>query len=53
MSSTDVGDGEDRAIKLALYSIVYLIINAVIFAAAIYPLGKYFDQVKLSVRTVE
>ena len=46
-SSTDICDGENLAIILALYWVVYLIINAVIFAAAMYALRKCFDKVKL------
>ena len=45
-SSTDVCDGENLAIILALYWVVYLIINAVIFAAAMYALRKCFDGIK-------
>ena len=39
-ASTEVCDGENLAIILALYWVVYLIINAVIFAAAMYALRK-------------
>lgn len=46
-SSTEVCDGENLAIILALYWVVYLIINAVIFAAAMYALRKCFDKIKL------
>lgn len=46
-SSTEVCDGENLAIILALYWVVYLIINAVIFAAAMYGLRKCFDKIKL------
>jgi len=46
-SSTEVCDGDNLAIILALYWVVYLIINAVIFAAAMYALRKCFDSVKL------
>lgn len=45
-SSTEVCDGENLAIILALYWVVYLIINAVIFAAAMYALRKCFDNNK-------
>jgi len=46
-SSTEVCDGENLAIILALYWIVYLIINAVIFSVAMYALRKFFDGIKL------
>jgi hypothetical protein len=46
-SSTDICDGENLAIILALYWVVYLIINAVIFAVAMYALRKCFDKVKI------
>lgn len=46
-SSTEVCEGENLAIILALYWVVYLIINAVIFAAAMYALRKCFDKIKL------
>lgn len=46
-AATDVCQGENLAIILALYWVVYLLINAVIFAAAMYALRKCFDKVKL------
>jgi len=46
-TSSDICDGENLAIILALYWVVYLIINAVIFAAAMYALRKCFDKVKI------
>jgi hypothetical protein len=46
-SSAEVCEGENLAIILALYWVVYLIINAVIFAAAMYALRKCFDKVKI------
>ena len=45
-ASTEVCDGENLAIILALYWVVYLIINAVIFAAAMYALRKCFNGMK-------
>jgi hypothetical protein len=47
-SSTDVCDGENLAIILALYWVVYLIINAVILAAAMYALRKCLNNDKRS-----
>jgi hypothetical protein len=44
---TEVCDGENLAIILALYWVVYLIINGVIFAVAMYALRKFFDKIKL------
>ncbi|CAF3395221.1 unnamed protein product [Rotaria sp. Silwood1] len=46
-SSTEVCDGENLAITLALYWVVYLIINAAIFAVAMYVLRRCFHNVKL------
>ncbi len=46
-TSTEICDGENLAIILALYWVVYLIINAVIFAAVMYGLRKCFDNVKV------
>jgi fatty acid desaturase len=46
-STTEVCDGDNLAILLALYWVVYLIINAVIFAAAMYALRRCFDKIKL------
>jgi hypothetical protein len=46
-SSTEVCDGDNLAIMLALYWVVFLIINAVIFAVAMYALRKFFDKAKL------
>jgi hypothetical protein len=46
-SSTEICDGENLAIILALYWVVYLIINAVIFAAIMYALRKCFEKVKI------
>ena len=53
MSSTDSGstqicDGDNLAIILALYWLVYLIINAVIFAAVLYALRECFIGVNSS-----
>ncbi len=48
-SSTEICDGDNLAIILALYWVVYLIINAVIFAAVMYDLRKYFENGKLPV----
>jgi hypothetical protein len=45
-SSVDSCDGENLALLLGLYWIVYLIINAVIFAAAMYALRKCFEKPK-------
>src|SRR5438132_13616237 len=45
-SSTEVCDGDNLAIILVLYWVVYLIINALIFAAAMYALRKCFDKIK-------
>ncbi|CAF1110979.1 unnamed protein product [Rotaria sordida] len=42
-TSTEVCDGENLAIILALYWVVYLIINAVIFAVAMYALNRCFN----------
>lgn len=47
-SSTEVCDGENLAIILAIYWIVYLIINAVIFAVAMYALRRCFSSDKPS-----
>ena len=46
-ASTEVCQGENLAIILALYWVVYLLINAMIFAAAMYALRKCFEKVKL------
>lgn len=46
-TSTDVCDGDNLAIILALYWVVYLVINAVVFAGIMYGLRKCFDKVKL------
>jgi len=46
-STTEVCDGENLAIILALYWIVYLIINAVIFAVAMFMIRTFFDKIKL------
>lgn len=46
-AATEVCQGENLAIILALYWVVYLLINAVIFAAVMYALRKFFDKVKL------
>lgn len=46
-AATEVCQGENLAIILALYWVVYLLINAVIFAAIMYALRKCFDKVKL------
>lgn len=46
-ASTEVCQGENLAIILSLYWVVFLLINAVIFAAAMYALRKCFDKVKL------
>ena len=46
-SSTEVCDGENLAIILALYWVVYLIINAVVFAAIMYALRKCFEKSKI------
>jgi hypothetical protein len=46
-SATEICDGENLAIILALYWVVFLIINAVIFAVAMYALRKCLDNVKL------
>jgi len=48
-SSDEVCDGDNLAIILALYWVVYLIINAVIFAVAMYALRKLFGSIKLPV----
>ncbi|CAF2403786.1 unnamed protein product [Rotaria sp. Silwood2] len=45
--STGVCDGENLTVILALYCVVYLITNAVIFAVAMYTLRRCFDNVKL------
>jgi hypothetical protein len=50
-SSTEICDGENLAIILALYWVVYLIINAVIFAVAMYALRKCLNKVKLPGQT--
>ncbi|CAF1160984.1 unnamed protein product [Rotaria sp. Silwood1] len=39
-TSTEVCDGENLAIILALYWVLYLIINAVVFAVAMYALNR-------------
>ena len=45
-SSLDSCDGDNLALLLGLYWVVYLIINAVIFAAAMYALRKCFEKPK-------
>lgn len=50
-ASTEVCDGENLAIILALYWVVYLIINAVIFAAVMYALRKCFAKESASDQT--
>jgi hypothetical protein len=45
-SSVDICDGDNLAIILALYWVVYLIINAVMFGAAMYALRKCFEKAK-------
>jgi hypothetical protein len=46
-SSTEICDGDNLAIILALYWVVYLIINAVVFAAIMYALRKCLENAKL------
>lgn len=45
-STTDVCDGENLAIILSLYWVLYLIINALIFAVAMYALNRCFNSKK-------
>ena len=45
-SSTEVCDGENLAIILALYWVIYLIVNAVIFAAAMYAIRRCCEAKK-------
>ncbi|CAF2917436.1 unnamed protein product [Rotaria sp. Silwood2] len=42
-TSTEVCDGENLAIILALYWVLYLVINAVIFSVAMYALNRCFN----------
>ncbi|CAF1186696.1 unnamed protein product [Didymodactylos carnosus] len=46
-TSCEICDGESLAIILALYWVIYLVINALIFAGALYALRKYFANVKV------
>ncbi|UJR20859.1 hypothetical protein I4U23_023969 [Adineta vaga] len=43
-SVTEVCDGENLAIILALYWVVYMLINAIIFAGAMYALQQYLEK---------
>jgi hypothetical protein len=45
-SAIEVCDGENLAIILGLYWVVYMIINAIIFAAAMYALQQCVEGAK-------
>lgn len=45
-TSTEVCDGENLAIILALYWVIYLIVNAIIFAAAMYGIRRCCEAKK-------
>ncbi|CAF1580513.1 unnamed protein product, partial [Rotaria magnacalcarata] len=42
-TATEVCDGENLAIILSLYWVIYLVLNAVIFAVAMYALNRFFN----------
>ncbi|CAF0857441.1 unnamed protein product [Didymodactylos carnosus] len=42
--SCEICDGENLAVILALYWVIYLVINALIFAGALYALRKCFEK---------
>ncbi|CAF1131447.1 unnamed protein product [Adineta steineri] len=43
-SATEVCDGESLAIILGLYWVVYMVINAVVFAGAMYALQQCLEK---------